>query len=172
MRLVINDANILIDLIHLQMIHLLFELKHLELKTTDFVFEELGSPQRAILQKFIDQGTLEILESEEKDLENIFNLLNKTSGLSFEDCSVWYFAKINNGILLTGDGKLRKQSSQDGIEVRGILFVFDELLKAGLITFDFALLKLDQLYQINNRLPIKAKIERVELWSREEQIAY
>ena len=172
MRIVINDANILIDLIHLQMIHLLFELKHLELKTTDFVFEELGSPQRAILQKFIDQGTLEILESEEKELENIFNLLNNTSGLSFEDCSVWYFAKINNGILLTGDGKLRKQSSQDGIEVRGILFVFDELLKAGLITFDLALLKLDQLYQINNRLPIKAKIERVELWSREEQIAY
>jgi len=171
MRIVINDANILIDLIHLQMIHLLFELKHLELKTTDFVFEELETPQRAILQIFIDQGTLEILESEEKDLENIFNLLNKTSGLSFEDCSVWYFAKINNGILLTGDGKLRKQSSQDGIEVRGILFVFDELLKAGLITFDLALLKLDELYQINSRLPIKAKIERIEFWSREEHIA-
>lgn len=171
MRIVINDANILIDLIHLQMIHLLFELKHLELKTTDFVFEELERSQKAILQIFIDQGTLEILESEEKELENIFNLLNITSGLSFEDCSVWYFAKINKGILLTGDGKLRKQSSQDGIEVRGILFVFDELLKAGLITFDFALLKLDQLYQINNRLPIKAKIERIEFWGREEHIA-
>ncbi|MDI9863339.1 hypothetical protein QM480_03315 [Flectobacillus sp. DC10W] len=172
MRIVINDANILIDLIHLKLIHLLFELKHLELKTTDFVFEELEVHQRAILQIFIDQGTLEIIESDEMDLERIYNLLIQTSGLSFEDCSVWYFAKINDGILLTGDGKLRKQSTQDGVEVRGILFVFDELLRTGLINFTYALLKLNQLYQINNRLPLKAKNERIELWSREERIVY
>ncbi|MDI9874100.1 hypothetical protein [Flectobacillus rivi] len=172
MRIVINDANILIDLIHLELIHLLFELKHLELKTTDFVFEELEEHQRAILQIFIDQGTLEIIESDEMDLERIYNLLIQTSGLSFEDCSVWYFAKINDGILLTGDGKLRKQSTQDGVEVRGILFVFDVLLKTGLMNFSYAILKLNQLYQINTRLPIKAKNERIEFWSREEHIIY
>ena len=41
MRIVINDANILIDLFHLDLVEVFFKLEGLELKTTDFVFEEL-----------------------------------------------------------------------------------------------------------------------------------
>ena len=96
--------------------------------------------------------------------------MSQTKGLSFEDCSVWYFAKLHNGILLTGDGKLRKQSSHDGVEFRGILFIFDHLLLNGLISFEFAILKLNQLYQINDRLPIEAKNKRLDCWGRLEHI--
>lgn len=39
MRIVLNDANILIDLIHLELEVSFFQLEQLELKTTDFVFE-------------------------------------------------------------------------------------------------------------------------------------
>ena len=42
------------------------------------------------------------IDSEEEDLINISNILSQTKGLSFEDCSVWYFAKLHDGILLTG----------------------------------------------------------------------
>lgn len=153
MRIVINDANILIDLINLDLEIPFFQLDQLELKTTDFVFEELHDEQKEILQEYIVQGRLIIIESEEEDLINISNILYSTNGLSFEDCSVWYFAKSQEGILLTGDGKLRKQSTADGVEVRGILYIFDQLLLYGIITFDFAILKLNQLYQINDRLP-------------------
>ena len=171
MRIVINDTNILIDLIHLEIIDVFFQLKHLELKTTDFVFEELHDDQKHTLQTFIDEGNLTIFESEEMDLVNISNILSQTNGLSFEDCSVWYFAKVNGGILLTGDGKLRKQSSDDGVEVRGILFIFDQLLLAGLISFEFAIIKINQLYQINDRLPIDAKNHRIDCWGRSEHIS-
>lgn len=170
MRIVVNDTNILIDLIHLEIIDVFFQLEHLELKTTDFVFEELHDEQKYILQSFINEGNLTIIESEENDLANIYSILSQTNGLSFEDCSVWYFAKVNGGILLTGDGKLRKQSSDDGVEVRGILFIFDQLLLAGLISFELAILKINQLYQINDRLPIEAKNQRIDYWGRSEHI--
>ena len=41
MRIIINDANILIDLVHLNMMHNFIQLE-LDLKTTDFIFEELN----------------------------------------------------------------------------------------------------------------------------------
>ncbi len=37
-------------------------------------------------------------------------------------------------ILLTGDGRLRKVATAEGVTVRGTLWVFDELLKTGKIT--------------------------------------
>ncbi len=171
MKIVINDANILIDLIHLELEIPFFQLERLELKTTDFVFEELHEEQKDILKNFVDEGKLIIIESEEEDLINISKILNETNGLSFEDCSVWYFAKSQEGILLTGDGKLRRQSAADGVEVRGILYIFDQLLLDEIISFEDAILKLNQLYQINDRLPIEAKNQRIELWGRSEHIA-
>ena len=41
MRIIINDANILIDLVHLNMMNNFIQLE-LDLKTTDFIFEELN----------------------------------------------------------------------------------------------------------------------------------
>jgi hypothetical protein len=134
------------------------------------VFEELLDKQKEILDVYIQNGFLNIIESTEEDLLSISLILNNTRGLSFEDCSVWYFAKSVNGILLTGDGRLRKQSLQDGVDVRGILYVFDYLLLSGLITFELALVKINQLYQINDRLPVSAKDERLICWGRAEHV--
>lgn len=170
MRVVINDANILIDLIQLDLFGVFFELDSLELKTTDFVFEELYFEQKKILENFIESNQLIVIESQEEDLVHISNLLNITTGLSFEDCSVWHFAKTFNAILLTGDGNLRRQSMADGVEVRGILFIFDLLLIEGLLNFENAILKINQLYQLNDRLPFEAKIKRLDCWSRAEHI--
>ena len=44
MKIIINDANILIDLVHLGLMNEFIQL-NLELKTTDFVFEELNEDQ-------------------------------------------------------------------------------------------------------------------------------
>lgn len=170
MRVVINDANILIDLFRLDLIEAFFNLQNLDLQTTDFVFEELHDEQKDVLQKFIQNQSLMLIESSDDDLNNIFQILSQTKGLSVEDCSVWYHAKKNSGILLTGDAKLRKQSSADGVEVRGILYVFDQLLISGLMSFELAIEKLNQLYSLNERLPIDAKKQRLDCWSRSEHI--
>lgn len=171
MRIVINDANILIDLFHLNLVDAFFSLQDLDLKTTDFVFEELHGEQKDVVKQFVQNNSLQIIESSEDDLIKIYQILSTTSGLSIEDCSVWYFAKKNKGILLTGDGKLRKQSLADGVEVRGILYIFDQLLISSLISFELAIEKLNQLYMLNDRLPKDAKKQRLDCWSRSEHIA-
>lgn len=103
---------------------------------------------------------------------NIFKILSSTKGLSVEDCSVWYHAKKHRGVLLTGDAKLRKHSLADGVEVRGILFVFDLLLISGFITFEMAIKKLNQLYLFNSRLPIDPKNKRLDCWAISKHVSY
>ena len=84
--------------------------------------------------------------------------------MSFEDCSVLHYASKLNGILLSGDGKLRKQALANGITVCGILFIFDQLLLNNLITFENAIIRIQLLYDINPRLPGHSKDERISRW--------
>lgn len=170
MKIVLNDANILIDLFHLELVEAFFSLQNLELKTTDFVYEELHEDQKIVINQFVQNQSLSLIESSEDDLFNIYQIHSTTNGLSIEDCSVLHHAKKSIGILLTGDGKLRKQSLADGVEVRGILYVFDQLLFAELISFELAIEKLNQLYLLNGRLPIAAKNQRLDYWSRSEHV--
>lgn len=167
---IINDANILIDLVHLNLMDEFIHLD-LELKTTDFVFEELNEDQKNIIEEYINLGNIEIIiTEEEEDFVSITTILENSSGLSFEDCSVWHYASKLDGILLSGDGKLRKQATANGILVKGILYVFDQLLLKGLISFDFAIEKIEQLYEINPRLPINSKNERTINWSSQKHV--
>ncbi|WP_243388942.1 hypothetical protein [Flavobacterium aurantiibacter] len=137
----------------------------MELKTTDFVYEELNEEQKNIIDYYKDSGDIEIIETNDiEDYNRILNILKHSSGLSFEDCSVWHYAEKLQGILLSGDARLRKQALANGISVRGILYVFDQLLLTNLITFDLAINKLEQLYEFNPRLPINAKNERLLRW--------
>lgn len=165
MRVIINDANILIDLVHLDLMDEFIQLE-MELKTTDFVYEELNEDQKDVINGFINSGDIELIVTEEdEDFTSIANILENSSGLSFEDCSVWHYANKLDGILLSGDGRLRKQAVANGIPVKGILYVFDQLLLKELITFDYAIEKLEELYEINPRLPIHSKNEKISNWS-------
>ena len=170
MRIIINDANILIDLVHLDLMNEFIKLE-LDLKTTDFVFEELNDDQKDIIEAYINSEHIELITTEnEEDFESITTILESSSGLSFEDCSVWHYANKLNGILLSGDGKLRKQAMANGISVKGILYVFDQLLIHDIISFELAIVKLEQLYEINPRLPIQSKNERINNWSVQKHI--
>lgn len=170
MRIIINDANILIDLVHLNLMNEFTQLE-MELKTTDFVYEELNEDQKDTITNFIDSGDIElIITEEEEDFISINNILENSSGLSFEDCSVWHYANKLDGILLSGDGRLRKQAIANGISVRGILYIFDQLLLNDLITFEYAIEKIEELFEINPRLPIQSKNERVLSWTLQEHV--
>ncbi len=82
MKLLINDANILIDIIKIDVVASFLAL-NFELKTTDFVFAELLPEQ----QKILKSEKLQIIESNEgEDLAGIYQLLANSTGVSFEDC--------------------------------------------------------------------------------------
>lgn len=170
MKIVINDANILIDLAKLDLLNVFSKLPF-DLHTTDFVYEELNEAQKSPVSILSENGFLKIIETEELiDFQSISELLESSSGLSFEDCSVWHYSKKLSGTLLTGDGKLRKQVSKQGIEVRGIIYIFDELVKHKLLDYYSAVEKIEQLYQLNNRLPKKEIDKRIEYWNEEKNV--
>ena len=53
---------------------------------------------------------------------------NRHRRLTLNDCFALVLAEdIDNSILLTGDGSLREIAEGNGIEVRGVLWVIDEL---------------------------------------------
>ena len=164
MKILINDANILIDLVKVDLLNQFASLSY-DLYTTDFILEEVNQKQKEKINKVIsdDKITL-IITSQIEDFQGIYDLLAISSGLSFEDCSVWYYSKKMDGTLITGDRKLRKIVERNEIEVRGIIFILDEILSQGLISFDIAIEKIKLLYQLNVRLPQKERVKRLELW--------
>lgn len=99
-----------------------------------------------------------------KFLEEISVLQEANNGLSVNDCSVWYYSKQNNYSLITGDGLLRKCASRDGVDVKGIFFILDELIHNKIITPDTAAQKLELMIELGCRLPIKECSERLKNW--------
>jgi len=84
--------------------------------------------------------------------------------LSVPDCSVWFYSKKNNYTLITGDGLLRKTAVKDGVEVRGILFILDELIRLNFMNSQLAAAKLELLLQIGSRLPKNECEEGLVRW--------
>ncbi len=166
MAIFINDTNILIDLAELGLLQEFSKIEG-ELCTCDLVVAELeDATQKDKVHQLIDSGILKILDLTAMELfEEVAPMQGNTSGLSLEDCSVWYLAKKHNGILLSGDGRLRKQASKNGINVKGILYVFDELVAQEIISEQTAGERLIQLKTYNPRLPQKELDDRIKKWS-------
>lgn len=54
--------------------------------------------------------------------------------LSAYDAFALAIAKFRGIVLLTGDGRLRKTAIEEGVTVRGTLWIFDELLRNGILS--------------------------------------
>lgn len=68
--------------------------------------------------------------------------------------------------MLTGDNNLRKTAEKNGLTVKGILYIFDELLAQDIISKQIAHDKLTLLMTINTRLPQTEGKARLELWKQ------
>jgi len=164
MKIFVNDTNILIDLAEIDLLEAFSKLDAL-LYTTDVIIAELEiSSQKEKINYLIEQGILEVLSIKSEELIEIYTLKEENTGLSFEDCSVWYAAEKHQGTLLTGDGKLRKQAVNKGADVRGILYLFDEFVKNGILEYPTARQKLIRLREMNTRLPEKEINKRLRYW--------
>jgi hypothetical protein len=137
-----------------------------EFHTTDFVINEIEEPdQNAIILQLIEVGTLKVISLASNEIDQIFLLQETVNRLSIPDCSVWHYSKKYNHILLTGDNLLRKTAEKDHVIVRGILFVFDELVRYELLKPQEAFAKLEWLLETGSRLPDEACKERFERWT-------
>lgn len=171
-KIVVNDTNVFIDLFSVGLLEEFFSLPW-KIHTTDLVMLELVKEgQGETVRQYRNDGRLHVPTLEGKDMLAIGQLKALHEGktnVSIADCSVWYYAKQHKYVLLTGDRKLRKASVLDGVEVHGIIHVFDRLVDTGIITADVAAIRLRQLYSINPRLPHDAIDERLKLWETDSE---
>lgn len=165
MKILVNDTNIFIDLHSVGLLEEMCRLPY-EIHTVDFVVAEIAdADQRRIFDELVAQGGIFIDGFTADEVIEIVEEHSSVSGnLSIPDCSVCYFARKHNVPMLTGDRRLRRYAEEQSIEVHGILFIFDELVRHDIISTSMAADRLEELFAINARLP-KAEIrERINRW--------
>ncbi len=166
MKIIVNDANILIDLVELELLPQFFQLDF-EFHTTDLILEELLENQFDEFVTYIESGRLIVNEISEEDLVEIINLQISKPTLSEQDCSAIYQAENKNAILITSDNALRKFAKQRNVDVHGHLWVFDCLVDNNILTGDQAKQKLEQLTNVINPklgLPAHECSKRIRNW--------
>jgi hypothetical protein len=124
---VVNDASCLIDLKKGQLLHVLLRLPYRFIVPLPIREEELldFTPQE---WRMLDDAGLATYDLPGEEVEQVFALRRKHIGLSANDC----FALVTttcqeNGILLTGDGLLRKVAAACAVRVHGVIWIIDEL---------------------------------------------
>ena len=163
--ILISDANIFFDLININLIDQFFAVPK-KISTTDFIISEIeDEKQKKIIETLIQREKLIVKKFPQEEMQEIQKLNETTRKLSIQDCSVWYYAKKEKGTLLTGDKRLRQEVEKDNIDVRGIFFVFELILKYQLVSATEAISAVKELSKINTRLPqdkIKDFIENIK----------
>ncbi len=166
MEIIVNDTNIFIDLHSIGLLRALCELPY-DVRTVDFVINEINdAAQSAALAALVSEGKIKVERFSIEELVEIVEEHSTVPGnLSIPDCSVCYYARKHAATLLTGDRQLRKYAEGNNIAVKGVLFIFDELVAKGVIVAEMAAQKLRELTNVNVRLP-KSEIEkRIKKWS-------
>lgn len=164
MKVVVQDANILIDLETAGILDLWFQLGH-ETHTTDQVTGELerGNVQGALA--YIRRKVILERRFTFEELTEIATLQEECGGgPGFNDCSVLYLAREMGACLLTGDGPLRREGKVRMIEVRGVIWIFDQLVANRLLPPQIAADKLQGLLDAGSFLPLDVCEQRIHLW--------
>lgn len=165
MKIAVTDANIFIDLIEIKLLDLLF-LLGLEIHTTQAVYDQMNEEQKVLAEKYVTAQTLIVKSFDSKEILAIAEL-KFPAGLEIADRTVFYYSSTIQATVLSGDKKLRVFCESKKIEVRGILWLFDNFVSQKLITKASAVDKLQKLLAINNRLPLEECEKRIAKWSSE-----
>ena len=163
MKLAVQDANIIIDLIKIDLWQIALKLD-IEIYTTDFVVGELDENQLIIIQPYIDEGHFSVRTFDAEEVGEIYDLNARMPALSAVDCSVLHSARSDGAMVLTGDKRLRNEVINNQVEVHGVLWIFDELLRLEIIDFHHAITKLEILMNLNSRLPKRECQLRLDKW--------
>lgn len=158
-RVYVSDTNIWIDFRNAGLLDELFRLPF-KLCCTDFVLNELQDFQHDVL---IRLGLLvETIEADE--MGRLFEMVSAHNNSSLADVSCYLLSWKTGRPLLTGDGRLRRQASHDGLEVHGALWLLEQLLEHQIIEPSRAATSLDDMLSRGARLPHAECQSRLVAW--------
>ncbi|HKT99465.1 MAG TPA: hypothetical protein VJS30_23495 [Paraburkholderia sp.] len=158
-KVYVSDTNIWIDFHHAALLNELFRLPF-SLCCTDFVAEELDTPK---LSPLVELGLI-VEPVEDNDIQQLFELTQQHRNPSLADMSCYFLAKKNDLPLLTGDSQLRRLAVNEHVEVRGALWLLDQMVEHAVIEARRAAEALRAMLQKNARLPAEECRIRLERW--------
>lgn len=165
--IVVSDANIFIDLCDSGVIEAFFEMPW-KVHTTDMVYAEVLKPEHR--EKLKRHSTkLVIKEYNPVEFQKLVQFqieMRKTCNLSIQDCSLLTYCMDTDYTLLTGDRTLRTKATERKVNVRGVLYIFDQMLSIGQISKEEAVSCLERLRSSNTRLPSKEIDTRLTEWKK------
>lgn len=124
---VVNDASCLIDLRKGQLLHVLLRLPYRFIVPLPIREEELLDFTAQEWRMLEDAG-LATYDLPGEEVAKVLALRRVHSSLSANDCFALVTTTCHeDGILLTGDGLLRKVAAAQEVRVHGVLWVIDEL---------------------------------------------
>ena len=124
---VVNDASCLIDLRKGRLLHVLLQLPYRFIVPLPIREEELleFTPQE---WQMLEDGGLTTYDLPSEDVAQASALKRKHGRLSANDCfALVATTRQEDGILLTGDGLLRRVATEHGVRVHGVLWAVTEL---------------------------------------------
>lgn len=158
-KVYVSDTNIWIDFHHAALLTELFQLPF-ALCCTDFVAEELDEPK---LSPLVELG-LVVEPVDGADMQQLYELAQQHRNPSLADMSCYFLAKKSGLPLLTGDGQLRRLAVNERVEVRGVLWLLDQMVEHAVIEARRAAEALRTMLQRNARLPAAECQIRLERW--------
>lgn len=148
-KIAVKDANVFIDLESMGILDLWFQLGYKTI-TSSFIVDELREGSHHQSLAYIESGHI---LSEKLELIDFFQLYEELeeSGLSAADVSVLHLAQEREALLLTGDGRLRIESSIRRIEYHGSLWILEQLVSGGILEPIIAAQKLEHLQNLTGK---------------------
>lgn len=164
MKVVITDVSVFFDLYQIQVLPEFFALDW-EIHTKDFVFHEiLRADQKAVFELFERSKQLKILSFSSEEEFQVRNFKTKLSIRSIADKTILWKALQLEATLLMCDNKLRKEAEGQGIEVRGSIWIVEQLVNCGIVNQSRGIGLLEELMIVNNRLPVHLIDRLIRQW--------
>lgn len=157
MQLLISDANILIDLEEGELLEQLFRLPYQFTVPDILFFEELEAQHGHLLRIGLALGELS-----SDTMLYASNLMARVRGPSRNDCFALALARQENCPLLSGDEALRHTARDEAVEVRGTLWVVEEMIQKQVITVGQAREAYDRMRANARRLPWTMAYQRLD----------
>lgn len=155
----VTDTNVWIDLRVGNLLDNVFELDARWL-IPDLVGRELSTKRKELL---VGWG-LEVRSLTGEEIEAVIRLNDTYSATSRTDMATLVVARVEDGILVTGDAGLREAAEEEGIEVHGTLWVVDVLVDTGTIEPLEAARALQLMMEADRWLPENEVNERIDAW--------
>lgn len=133
MRIVVSDSSCLIDLRKASLLDALVRLPY-ELLIPNTLFDDELLKFTAAQKRALVRGGLQVIDLPGERVTRAVEVSREAPRLSIHDGFAFALAEQHEGcVLLSGDGALRAYAASCAIEVRGVLWVIDELHRHGIV---------------------------------------